>query len=59
MFEPKIDPQLEALKTQQAEIISLLRSLLTKLEQQNTMLGSIGRFVREQSGDAPSFGMTR
>lgn len=59
MFEPKPDPQLEALKTQLAELITVSKALLKKLEEQGTMLGSIGRFVRENSGSTAAFGVVR
>ena len=55
MFETKPDPQLEALKKQLAEMISLQRDLLKKLQEQNTMLGSLARFVSENSGGRPTF----
>jgi hypothetical protein len=55
MFESKPDPQLEALKKQLAEMISLQRDLLKKLEQQNTMLGSLATFVRDNSSSKPCF----
>jgi hypothetical protein len=57
MFETKPDPQLEALKNQLAEMISLQRDLLKKLQEQNTMLVSLARFVSENSVVKPSFGV--
>jgi len=59
MLEPKPDPQLEALKGQLSELITINKALLKKLEEQGTMLGSIGRFVRENSGSATAFGVVR
>jgi hypothetical protein len=59
MFEKQPDPQLEVLKTQLAEMISLQRSLLTKLQEQNVMLGSIAKFVRENSAGTAAFGVIR
>jgi hypothetical protein len=59
MFEPKPDPQLEALKTQIAEMIACEKALLKKLEEQMTVLNSIGRFCRENSAGTAAFGTTR
>jgi hypothetical protein len=59
MFEPKPDPQLEQLKTQLAEMITLERALLKKLEEQMVILNSIGRFVKENSAGTAAFARTR
>jgi hypothetical protein len=59
MFEPKTDPQLEQLKTQLAEMITLERALLKKLEEQMVILNSIGRFVKENSAGTAAFARTR
>jgi len=59
MFEKNPDPQIETLKTQIGELVSINRALLKKLEEQHTMLGSIAAFVRKQSGDVAAFGVIR
>lgn len=51
--------ELTTLKTQFAELIIINKALLTKLEQQHVMLGSIAKFVKENSASMPSFGVGR
>jgi hypothetical protein len=59
MFESKPDPQLETLKTQIAELVSVNRSLLKKLEEQMVTLNTLGRFVKENSSSTAAFSRTR
>ena len=59
MFEPKPDPQLEALKTQLAEMISLQRALLTKIESQHVKLVALADFVGKNSSSTAAFGTAR
>lgn len=55
----KLTEQLEINNRHQAEVIVLLRVMLKKQEEQNTMLGSIGRFCKENSAGTAAFGRTR
>jgi hypothetical protein len=51
--------KIDKLQTSLEEMVSLQRALLTKLQEQNTMLGSIAQYVRKQSGDVACFSVTR
>jgi len=55
MFEKQPDPQLEKLIGQMQTMIELQMALLKKLEQQQTMLTALAKFVHSNSSDTPSF----
>ncbi|SPF31616.1 hypothetical protein SBA1_100072 [Candidatus Sulfotelmatobacter kueseliae] len=54
MFES--NEKLEKLIGQMATMIELQMSLLKKLEQQNTSLSALTKFVRDNSGASPACG---
>lgn len=51
--------ELTGVRDQLRESVSLQRALLTKLQEQHVMLGSIAKFVKDNGTDAPSFGVGR
>jgi hypothetical protein len=52
MFEKQPDPQI-------AELITILKALLKKLEAQDVKLETIARFVRENSSSTAAFATVR
>lgn len=55
----KLTDQVDKLTTQLAESLDINRALLKKLEEQMTVLNSIGRFVKENSAGTAAFARTR